>query len=101
MEMRAVVTQGRSVRRGRVTVPEPRPGEVLIRVEVAGVCPYVPSFESLEFLTRHDLADLLGEPHPLEDLADVFAADLGNRRKNFLSPCPGDANWAPSRHIAR
>jgi D-arabinose 1-dehydrogenase-like Zn-dependent alcohol dehydrogenase len=37
-EMWAVVKQGRSVQRRRVPVPEPRPGEILIRVEVAGVC---------------------------------------------------------------
>ncbi len=37
-EMRAVVKEGHSVRVGRVPVPEPGPGEVLIRVEVAGVC---------------------------------------------------------------
>lgn len=61
---------------------------------------YVPFSESLEFLTRHDLADLLGEPRPLDDFADVFAIDdVGENLKSFLSPCPGDANWAPSRHI--
>jgi D-arabinose 1-dehydrogenase-like Zn-dependent alcohol dehydrogenase len=38
MEMRAVIKQGRSVRMCWVPVPEPGPGEVLIRVEVAGVC---------------------------------------------------------------
>lgn len=37
-EMRAIVKNGRSVRVGRVPVPEPGPGEVLIRIEVAGVC---------------------------------------------------------------
>jgi D-arabinose 1-dehydrogenase-like Zn-dependent alcohol dehydrogenase len=61
---------------------------------------YVPFSESVEFLTRHDLADLLGEPRPLDDFADVFATDdVGENLKSFLSPCPGDANWAPSRHI--
>lgn len=58
--------------------------------------------ESLEFLTRHDLADLFGEARPLEDFADVFAAgDVGEHLKSFLSPGPGDANWAPSRHIEK
>ncbi|KZS71336.1 hypothetical protein A4G29_02870 [Mycobacterium kansasii] len=37
-EMRAVVKQGRTVQMRRVPVPAPEPGEVLIRVEVAGVC---------------------------------------------------------------
>jgi hypothetical protein len=36
--MRAVVKQGRSVQMCWVPVPEPELGEVLIRVEVAGVC---------------------------------------------------------------
>jgi D-arabinose 1-dehydrogenase-like Zn-dependent alcohol dehydrogenase len=56
--------------------------------------------EALEFLTRHDLADLFGNPRPLGDFADVFATDdVGERLKSFLSPGSGDANWAPSRHI--
>jgi D-arabinose 1-dehydrogenase-like Zn-dependent alcohol dehydrogenase len=56
--------------------------------------------EALEFLTRHDLADLFGKPRPLGDFADVFATDdVGERLKSFLSPGSGDANWAPSRHI--
>lgn len=37
-KIRAVVKQGPFVRMCRVPMPEPRPGEVLIRVEVAGVC---------------------------------------------------------------
>ena len=37
-EMWAVVKQGPSVQRRRVPMPEPRPGELLIRVAVAGVC---------------------------------------------------------------
>lgn len=37
-EMRAVVKQGRTVQMCRVPVPAPVAGEVLIRVEVAGVC---------------------------------------------------------------
>jgi threonine dehydrogenase-like Zn-dependent dehydrogenase len=55
--------------------------------------------ESLEFLTRHDLADLFGEARPLEDFADLFATDdVGEHLKSFLSPCPGDADWPLSRH---
>jgi D-arabinose 1-dehydrogenase-like Zn-dependent alcohol dehydrogenase len=43
--------------------------------------------ESLEFLSRHDIADLLGQIHPLEDFAEVLAADgAGEHLKNFLSP---------------
>ena len=43
--------------------------------------------EALEFLTRHDLADLFGKPRPLGDFADVFATDdVGERLKSFLSP---------------
>ncbi len=49
--------------------------------------------ESLEFLTRHDIADLLGQTHPLEDFADVFAADgAGEHIKSFLSPGSGRAD---------
>jgi D-arabinose 1-dehydrogenase-like Zn-dependent alcohol dehydrogenase len=58
--------------------------------------------DSLDFLTRHDLADLFGEIRPLDDFADVFADDdVGENLKSFLSPGPVDANWAPSRHIAK
>ncbi|ORW84505.1 hypothetical protein AWB92_02280 [Mycobacterium sp. IEC1808] len=43
--------------------------------------------ESLEFLARHEIADLLGDTHPLGDFADVFAAeDVGEHFKTFLSP---------------
>jgi hypothetical protein len=65
------------------------------------VASYVPFSESLEFLTRHDLADLLGEPHPLEDFADVFATDdISENLKSFLSPRPDEANCAPSRALS-
>ena len=37
-DMWAVVKQGPSVQRRRVPMPKPRPGELLIRVAVAGVC---------------------------------------------------------------
>jgi threonine dehydrogenase-like Zn-dependent dehydrogenase len=54
--------------------------------------------ESLDFLSRHDVADLFGEVRPLEDFADVFAADdVGENLKSFLSPDPVDAEWAPPR----
>jgi D-arabinose 1-dehydrogenase-like Zn-dependent alcohol dehydrogenase len=63
---------------------------------------YATFAESLEFLTRHDLADLFGEARPLEDFADVFAADdVGEHLKSFLSPGPGVADSAPSRRIAK
>ena len=58
--------------------------------------------ESLDFLTRHDVADLFGEVRPLEDFANAFAADdVGENLKSFLSPDPIDANLAPPRHIAK
>jgi hypothetical protein len=58
--------------------------------------------ESLDFLSRHDVADLFGEVRPLEDFADVFAADdVGENLKSFLSPDPLDADWAPLRPVAR
>jgi threonine dehydrogenase-like Zn-dependent dehydrogenase len=54
---------------------------------------YATFSESLEFLTRHNTADLLGQPHPLEDFADVFATDaVSEHLKNFLSPGPGRAD---------
>jgi D-arabinose 1-dehydrogenase-like Zn-dependent alcohol dehydrogenase len=62
---------------------------------------YATFSESLEFLTLHDLGDLFGEARPLEDFADVFAADdVGEHLKSFLSPCPLDADWMPALHIA-
>ena len=56
--------------------------------------------ESLDFLTRHDLADLLGEARPLEDFADVFASEgAGEDLKSFLSPGACDADWVRARRI--
>lgn len=49
--------------------------------------------ESLEFLTRHDIADLLGHTYPLEDFADVFASDgAAGQLKSFLSSGSGRAD---------
>ncbi len=49
--------------------------------------------ESLDFLTRHDMTDLLGETHQLENFADVFAAEgTGEHLKRFLSPSASRAD---------
>lgn len=49
--------------------------------------------ESLDFLTRHDMSDLFGETHQLENFADVFAAeDTGQHLKRFLSPSASRAD---------
>jgi D-arabinose 1-dehydrogenase-like Zn-dependent alcohol dehydrogenase len=49
--------------------------------------------ESLEFLTLHDVADLLGQSHPLDDFADVLTADAtAEQLKIFLSPGSGRAD---------
>lgn len=59
---------------------------------------YATFAESLDFLTRHDVADLFGEVHPLEDFAAVLAADdVGQDLKSFLAPDPVDAQWTPPR----
>jgi threonine dehydrogenase-like Zn-dependent dehydrogenase len=92
---------------GRVILKSRPPGPVAIdlaaavRKEVVLESVSYGSFsESLEFLTRYNLADLFGEARPLEDFADVFATDdVGENLKCFLSPFPGDANCAPSQHI--
>ncbi|BBZ42031.1 zinc-dependent alcohol dehydrogenase [Mycobacterium conspicuum] len=43
--------------------------------------------QSLEFLARNEIGDLLGNTHPLEDFAEVFAAEeIGEHFKTFLSP---------------
>jgi hypothetical protein len=82
-EMRAIVKQGRSVRVCEVPVPEPGPGEVLIRVEVAGVC-------------RTDVYVVRGKLSCAASLA-VLKAGI----QQGVSPSPGDVDWAPSRRIDR
>ena len=69
-EMWAVVKQGPSVQRRRVPMPEPRPGELLIRVAVAGVCRtdvYVAQgrLSSADpLILGHELAGVVAEPGP-------------------------------------
>lgn len=59
---------------------------------------YATFAESLDFLTRHDVADLFGEVRPLEDFAAVFAADdVGEDLKSFLAPDPVDVDRASPR----
>ena len=59
---------------------------------------YATFAESFDFLTHHDVADLFGEVHPLEDFATVLAAnDVGEDLKRFLAPDPVDAEWTPLR----
>jgi len=66
-EMWAVVKQGPSVQRRRVPMPEPRPGELLIRVAVAGVCRtdvYVAQGRMLSadpLILGHELAGVVAE----------------------------------------
>jgi threonine dehydrogenase-like Zn-dependent dehydrogenase len=85
---------GRIILKSRPPAPVAIDLRAAVRKEVVfEAVSYVPFSESLEFLTRHDLADLLGEPRPLEDFADVFAADdVAEQLKSFLSPCPDHAN---------
>jgi L-iditol 2-dehydrogenase len=65
---------------------------------------YATFSESLDFLTRHDMADLFGETHQLENFTDVFATeDTGQHLKRFLSPsaCGADGQMlAMSRGVA-
>ena len=94
---------------GRVVLKSRPPGPVAIDLAAAvrkevifEAVSYGTFSESLDFLTRHDVADLFGEVRPLEDFANVFAADdVGENLKSFLSPDPIDANQAPPRHIAK
>jgi D-arabinose 1-dehydrogenase-like Zn-dependent alcohol dehydrogenase len=93
---------------GRIILKSRPPGPVAIdlaaavRKEVVFESVSYGTFaESLDFLTRHDVADLFGEIRPLEDFGDVFAGDdVGENLKSFLSPDPVDADGAPLRHIA-
>jgi threonine dehydrogenase-like Zn-dependent dehydrogenase len=94
---------------GRIVLKSRPPGPVAIDLAAAvrkevifEAVSYGTFAESLDFLSRHDVADLFGEVRPLEDFADVFAADdVGENLKSFLSPDPLDADWAPLRPVAR
>ena len=98
---RVVKPGGRIILKSRPPAPVAIDLAAALRKEVVfESVSYATFAEALEFLTRHDLADLFGKPRPLGDFADVFATDdVGERLKSFLSPGSGDANWAPSRHI--
>lgn len=90
---------------GRVVLKSRPPGPVAIDLAAAvrkevifEAVSYGTFADSLDFLSRHDVADLFGEVRPLEDFADVFAADdVGENLKSFLSPDPLDADWAALR----
>jgi len=99
--IRVVRPGGRVILKSRPPAPVAIDVAAAVRKEVVFESVSYGTFsESLEFLTRHEVADLFGEARPLEDFADVFAIDdVGEHLKSFLSPSPGDANWAPSRRI--
>ncbi|WP_322861442.1 alcohol dehydrogenase catalytic domain-containing protein [Mycobacterium europaeum] len=92
--IRAVRPGGRIILKSRPAAPVAIDLAAAVRKEVIFESVSYGTFpESLEFLTRHDLADLLGQTHPLEDFVDIFATDrAGENLKSFLSPGAGDAD---------
>ncbi|WP_231984469.1 hypothetical protein [Mycobacterium sp. E342] len=92
--IRAVRPGGRIILKSRPAAPVAIDLAAAVRKEVIFESVSYGTFpESLEFLTRHDLADLLGQTYPLEDFVDVFATDrAGENLKSFLSPGSGDAD---------
>jgi D-arabinose 1-dehydrogenase-like Zn-dependent alcohol dehydrogenase len=90
---------GRIILKSRPPAPVAIDLAAAVRKEVTfEAVSYATFAESLDFLTRHDVADLFGEVHPLEDFATVLATDdVGEDLKRFLAPDPVDANWAPPR----
>jgi D-arabinose 1-dehydrogenase-like Zn-dependent alcohol dehydrogenase len=92
--IRALRPGGRIILKSRPAAPVAIDLAAAVRKEVVFESVSYGTFpESLEFLTRHDIADLLGQTHPLEDFAGVFADDgAGEQLKSFLSPGPGCAD---------
>lgn len=99
--IRAVRPGGRIVLKSRPPASVAIDLAAAVRKEVIFEAVSYGSFaESLEFLGRHDLADLFDDVRPLEDFAEVFATDdVGRNLKSFLTPFPGDADRAPAQHI--
>lgn len=97
--IRVVRPGGRIILKSRPPAPVAIDLAAAVRKEVTfEAVSYATFAESLDFLTRHDVADLFGEVHPLEDFATVLAADdVGEDLKRFLAPDPVDAEWAPPR----
>ena len=90
---------GRIILKSRPPAPVAIDLAAAVRKEVTfEAVSYATFAESLDFLTRHDVADLFGEVHPLEDFATVLATDdVGEDLKRFLAPDPVDAEWTPPR----
>lgn len=90
---------GRIILKSRPPAPVAIDLAAAVRKEVTfEAVSYATFAESLDFLTRHDVADLFGEVHPLEDFATVLATDdVGEDLKRFLAPDPVDAEWPPPR----
>jgi D-arabinose 1-dehydrogenase-like Zn-dependent alcohol dehydrogenase len=97
--IRVVRPGGRIILKSRPPAPVAIDLAAAVRKEVTfEAASYATFAESLDFLTRHDVADLFGEVSPLEDFAPVLAADdVGEDLKRFLAPDPVDAEWAPPR----
>ncbi len=79
---------GRIVLKSRPAAPVPIDLAAAVRKELLFESVSYGTFsESLDFLARHDMADLFGETRQLENFADVFAGeDTGQHLKRFLSP---------------
>ncbi|QRX89643.1 MULTISPECIES: zinc-dependent alcohol dehydrogenase [Streptomyces] len=89
--IRAVRPGGRIVLKSRPAAPVGIDLTAALRKEVIFESAAYGTFQaSLEFLVRHDISDLLGDTHALEDFERVFAADgVGERLKTFLAPGAG------------
>jgi D-arabinose 1-dehydrogenase-like Zn-dependent alcohol dehydrogenase len=92
--IRVVRPGGRIILKSRPAAPVAIDLAAAVRKEVVFESVSYGTFpESIEFLTHHNTADLLGEAQPLEDFADVFATDaVSEHLKSFLSPGSGRAD---------